>query len=192
MTRSKGKTPAQASNGQKSHSRDFAIAGIGLAGGLLGAIIGLVATMLATSSTNSDQTSLQVREMKQSQYAATYKAIDLEITSMGNALEFLQREDVSDARKEVESYKGTDQVVEELAALPLVANAQVLSAGIGYLENREKFITAIYSAALAFDSKQSGRLAKVGVAEKKLAALRNSEGDLLAAMRLDLNIPSGS
>ena len=183
---------APAGAGRQGRSREFLIAGIGLTGALLGAIIGLVATIVATSSANNDQTSLQIREMKQAQYSATYKAVALEIQSMGDTLGALQRGDAAGALHDVKAYQNTDQVVGQLSVLPLVANAGVLSAGIDYLKERQTFVGDLYTVALAYSSKSENRQAEIGAAEKQLAALRKSEGNLLAAMRLDLNIPSPS
>src|SRR5688572_5123861 len=76
----------------------------GLVGVLAGGAIAAATSYGVASRVDDADTRRQVREMKQTQYAASYKAMELEASSYGAVFDALRRGDVVAASRQISQY----------------------------------------------------------------------------------------
>jgi hypothetical protein len=122
--------------------------------------------------------------MRRAQYSATYRAVELEKQSYTRTLDRLARKDTAGALEEVRTYQNRDEVVGQLATLPLVAGPRVLQSASDLLKARSVFLDGLATLAASDHPTPND----VRTARTNLALVEDAEGDLLVAMRLELDI----
>jgi hypothetical protein len=136
------------------------------------------------------ETSRQLRDIKKTQYSATHRAIELEVQSISTVLVGLIVGNTNGAIMEIRSFRaGRDEVIAQLASLPLIADSDVVKASRELVKTRDQCVTELVDLAKIVDSGGQPNAEQIGSLGQKLKNMRKAQGVLLAAMRFDLYIP---
>lgn len=100
----------------------------------------------------------------------------------------LNDNDPAAALKSVQSYTGHDELVKQIAALPLIAGTDVVKVGSEYMTGVTKFQDDLTTLALVVDKNQKPTQAQMDSAKASMRALQEKSTALTLAMRADLGV----
>lgn len=168
---------------------DLRIAGLGAIATLLAAVIAVASALVTSSVQNGQETTLQLRVLKQTQYAQASQALQIENQSIQAVLDDLKRGSTESALSEVTSYRGADDVVRAMASLPLVADLKTEIAATKLIDTRSR--VDIDMNAFAVTISQGGKPETAGLLRMNAdnTTYKSAQSDLTVAMRNDLGIP---